>query len=107
MIENMNLSPLETNVVDALAARHRLGETQWSIKADRHTRRALNRLQDAGIIEYRSHTARADYVYAWLTEEATFMYCDATYVSPLEKRIKDLEAENAGLRAALKTAYRD
>lgn len=101
----ITLTPLEDALLDALVARHRTGEVEWSIKAASSTRRALNRLIQMGAIETRPHNAATNYVYAQLTEEGRAAFQDSeVYKSPLERRLAELEAENAGLRAALRGA---
>ena len=73
--------------MEVLAARARLGETEWSF-ATRNLG-AITALSKVGLVTWRSHVI-AGHVYVALTETGRAEYLGSTYVPPILERIEAL-----------------
>lgn len=80
-LTEFDLTPTEDLILEILVARHRLGEPFWPIKANSTTTRAIQRLSDSGLVEYRSGPS-AGYTQTSLTDEGRKMYASSTYKAP-------------------------
>ena len=73
------LPPVSYLILEVLAARHRLGEQQWTFPS--RLRPYLQRLSSQGLIGFKHGVAQASLL-AWLTQLGRDSVLSPTYVSP-------------------------
>lgn len=86
MIDVDDLPPVQTLVLEVLAARTRLGEHFWTLPSN--LRHHLGKLADAGLIEWSSSSTR-DAVRAWLTDAGRDAVLLGDYALPDPIRQRD------------------
>ena len=87
MGETTPVTPTQELVMELLAARARLGESEWSVST-RHMA-AIKSLDGAGLAKWRSHVIEG-HVYVSLTDKGRSEYLSGTYVPPIMDRVEAL-----------------
>lgn len=85
-----DLPPMQYLIIDVLIARHRTGETCWTLPAGPAYRRALDALAAAGLVRYKSGPVERTFL-VWPAAAALPTDgeggADGGYVSPLEAEL--------------------
>jgi hypothetical protein len=89
------LTPTQGEILDHLAARHRLGETYFALDARLTT--AVSRLEDLGLVDMISGNVEHS-IRAMLTPAGVTYAVSPTYESPLEKQLRKVTAQLKEIR---------
>lgn len=80
MSEGPDLTPKEDLMLEALLARHRLGEHLWTFES-RH-RSTAESLAQKGLAGWKSGIVEKT-IMVWMTDEARELYLSVSYVPPI------------------------
>ena len=96
-----HLPPTQELILEVLAARMRLGESEWMFGV--RCKSSLNKLEQAGLVQWKQRIE--DGLSAWLTTEGKEMMLSPIAHYNLENRVQQLEHQVKRMQEALPDPY--